>query len=144
MKKIKLEWSYPREFSSALCCHHAKNRGLYQISRIWGGKETLVYIGLVKGRNRQFRNRLREHEYWLREVRGVIKVRFGTLQVPPKTRLTNKLIETIEGVLICEYQPPYNVAKRETFLAHQNVVIYNCGFRGSLKKSFKVEDYYLD
>lgn len=74
------------------------NRGIYSISRIYRGKETLLYIGKTK---RSFLQRIREHNKdWLWNVKGQIKIRLGIMEYPEGGRYSVKKLADVELLLI--------------------------------------------
>jgi len=85
---------------------------------LFGKKETLLYIGIVKSSNRTFKERLSEHKYWLNKYRGKIKVRLGTIQKK-------------EDLII---SPQENTQKTYSYSIDEDLQIKNIGYRGFLPK----------
>ncbi|MFB5198043.1 GIY-YIG nuclease family protein [Neobacillus sp. KR4-4] len=58
----------------------SQNNGIYAIYRIYGSKETFIYIGKT---TRSFLQRINEHyNDWLFAVRGQIRIRIEILTFP--------------------------------------------------------------
>jgi len=74
-KEIELRWTYPKEMNAAWESDDSYGRGIYQITRWFGDNESLIYIGLVKKKNRDFYIRLNEHWKWLENLRSCLKTR---------------------------------------------------------------------
>ncbi|MGE4418777.1 MAG: hypothetical protein AB7D38_02950 [Sulfurimonas sp.] len=134
MKNIKIEWTYPVDYYNALEHDLSSKTGLYQISRLFGKNETLLYLGIVKSSNRTFQKRLTEHEYWIKEYRGTIKVRFGTIQRKRGLQINPQLIEDVESVLIYELNPIENIQKTCGYFINKDLQVENIGYRGFLPK----------
>lgn len=133
-KNIEIKWTYPKTFDSAWESDESYGRGIYQITRFFGGSESLLYIGLVKAEDRNFYQRLSEHWQWLLSVRGTVKIRFGKIVGRQGFTLTEAILETAEGALIWEHQPKGNKSKKNTYSIHHHLVITNSGNRGKLNK----------
>ena len=58
-KEITIKWSYPLEFDKVLDSDRSNEIGLYYISRVFGSKETLLYIGKTTN---SFKSRLSVHK----------------------------------------------------------------------------------
>ncbi len=142
-KTIELSWTYPKIFDSAWESEQSYGRGVYQISRLFGTNEKLLYIGLVKGEYRNFYERLNEHFWWLQNVRGTIYIRFGKVVPRRGFSLTEEIIETLEGALIYEHQPPENTSKMKSYSIYHHLQITNTGYRGQLNKFLDTRDHVL-
>lgn len=140
-KEIELRWTYPKEMNAAWESDDSYGRGIYQITRWFGDNESLIYIGLVKKKNRDFYIRLNEHWKWLENLRGEVYIRFGKIVKKEGLHTTEKLIETIEGALICEHDPKLNTCKINSYTAHKELVIRNTGYRGFLHKVVDTRDH---
>ncbi len=135
IKIIQIKWSYPVDYDKALEHKLSSEIGLYQISRVFGENETLLYIGIVKSKNRSFKKRLLEHKRdWLKEYRGKIRVRFGIIERKRGLSITPELIENAESLLIYEVEPLENGRKINSYSLNQELEIKNIGYRGSLPK----------
>jgi hypothetical protein len=132
VKNIKIEWTYPVNYYSALQHNSSSGTGLYQISRLFGKNETLIYLGIVKSPNRTFKKRLTEHKYWIQEYRGMIKIRFGIIQGKQGLQINPQLIEDAESILIYELKPIENTQKISSYSINKDLQIKNIGYRGFL------------
>ncbi len=59
MRNIELYWSYPRNYDDIGNHPYAGCLGIYYISRIWGGKETAIYVGKTL---QAFKYRMYQHD----------------------------------------------------------------------------------
>lgn len=131
-KTITLNWSYPVRYSNAYDRENCFRNGIYYISRVFEGKELLIYIGKTID---CFWNRMKSHEEtWLASIKGEKWIRFGSI-VSPKV-YDNDLIEDIESAIIYEVQPDENWMKTcsYTYRSGYFVSINNTGYRGVLPK----------
>lgn len=138
---ISIKWTYPKDVYTAYNSDESYGRGVYQVTRLFGGNESLLYIGLVKKSNRNFYERLDEHWPWLKETRGRVFIRFGRILPRKGFKLTEELIETIEGVMIFDSQPHWNDKKLNSFTIHKNLRIQNSGYRGYVAKTLDTRDF---
>ena len=108
--------------------------GLYQITRVFGSYESLLYIGIVWSDTRTFRIRMEEHRKdWLGQLRG-INYRFATITPLRGLSRTRQLVEEIEGALVFQTEPPENTSKVSSYSIRHDLVIINRGNRGMLPK----------
>ncbi len=140
-KEIEIRWTYPKEMNAAWDSDESMGRGIYQITRVFGQSETLIYVGLVKKRGRHFYLRLNEHWSWMEKMRGTVNIRFGRIVNDGDMRITEKLIETIEGALICEHEPRRNICKINSYFAHRELIIWNTGYRGFMNQIVDTRDH---
>jgi hypothetical protein len=139
---VHVYWSYPKTWESALSAIEAEGTGVYQIYRRFGQSETLLYIGLVKGKSRKFRVRMNEHRRdWLYQKRGAIQLRFGEIQTFRGLALDEQLIEEVEGALIYDAQPPENTQKRSDYKVRADLIVKNKGYRGQLQELIDTRDH---
>ncbi|MBR3575828.1 MAG: hypothetical protein IKL42_00310, partial [Clostridia bacterium] len=76
-KIIRISWSNPLFLDDAILSNLSNTQGLYYISRIFGGKETSLYVGIAT-QNNTISKRLKSHKkHWLKLYRGKIRVRIG-------------------------------------------------------------------
>lgn len=137
-KSVTIEWSYPIVCSRAYEKDKYTENGIYYISRVFGGHETLIYIGKTVD---CFMNRIKSHEeVWLNTVRGKKYIRFGCI-LAPKT-YDNDLIEDIESAIIYEMKPQNNYMKTcsYTYRSGYFVNINNTGYRGVLPQLINGRD----
>ena len=64
-KIIRINWNEALPLEDAIASDLSNTQGLYYISRVFGNKETSLYLGIATQRN-TIRNRLKNHsEHWL-------------------------------------------------------------------------------
>lgn len=132
-RSVTLKWSYPIEYTNAYNKEICTQTGIYYISRVFGGHETLIYIGKTVD---CFFNRMKSHdENWLKSVRGKKYIRFGSIMTPKE--YANDLVEDIESAIIYEMQPQSNYMKTcaYTYRSGYFVNINNTGYRGVLPQT---------
>src|SRR3990170_7336698 len=99
MEMIRVFWEGP--YSVTSCIDKFGNYddfGIYAITRQWGGKETLLYIGRAYWRT--FAERIAEHEReWLNELRGTVKVRIGRIKLRYGKKHSLSRMDDIEKLL---------------------------------------------
>lgn len=127
IKTIKINWSYPILYANIFSSNKINDKGIYYLSRKFGDKETLLYIGKT---NNSFYNRLYSHKDWLNEYRGKVFVRLGII-VSPKTYDDN-IITDVESALIYEMKPFENTDKVNGYHYLTECEIINTGYKGLL------------
>lgn len=106
--------------------------GIYAIYRVYGEKETLLYIGKT---SRTFWQRISEHQKdWLWNVKGKIKIRLGLLEFPNSGRYSAKKLADVESLLILWHLPKENTTSTCYYRGRVNLEIINLGRRGQLAK----------
>lgn len=126
---VQLDWSRACRWDKGLP-HFAEDIGIYQLTREFGGWDSLLYIGIVWSDSRTFFTRMQEHrKAWLGELRG-IRYRFATIRPLRGLSRTRTLVEEIEGALICQLQPPENTSKKSFYSLRSDLVIHSGGDRG--------------
>ena len=79
-KHITIKWSYPTEIDKILQTEDMNDIGIYYISRVFGKKESILYIGKT---THSFGSRLESHkEKWLDKYKGTKYVRLGRIVHP--------------------------------------------------------------
>lgn len=97
-KIIRIQWPEPLPIHEAIISNISLTTGLYYITRIFGGNETSLYIGVAKGNN-TIRHRLKAHiDDWLYLYRGKKYVRVGTIIYP--TVVSDRIIDHAESALL--------------------------------------------
>jgi hypothetical protein len=137
-RRVEIRWSNPCKWDSRSASLNAPDTanatGIYQLTRVWAGYEQLLYIGIVWADTRTMLERMADHrKKWLGVLRG-INYRFGV--ITPLRGLTRDryLLETIEGALIYELQPPENDKKKSSYSSYGDLFINNRGNRGAIPK----------
>ena len=130
MDKIRVFWSKSMTIDKAINKKEKDHEYLYSIF----GKSKLLYIGMTQG---YIGNRLSRHEI-LDEIlddysERQIRIKFGNVIAPSFGRITRKLIQDVEAVLINYHDPPYNTQNTSTYWG-RDVQITNQGTYRPLKK----------
>jgi len=132
MTTVQIRWHGPYNLDSITMRDVCYNNGIYAISRVFGGKETLLYIGKT---GRTFVQRLTEHNKdWLWSVRGLIQIRVGLLEYASSERHTAQKLGDTESLLIHWHSPPYNTTYRDWYYGRNKLEVINVGKRGPLDK----------
>lgn len=132
MTTVQIRWFGPYSFESIHRRDIAYQKGIYAIYRIYGGKESLLYIGKTK---RTFMQRILEHDRdWLCNVRGTIQVRFGVLEFPNGGKFSTQKLSDTESLLIHWHSPLYNTSCMEWYRGRYNLEVINVGRKGLLDK----------
>ncbi|QCJ45509.1 GIY-YIG nuclease family protein (plasmid) [Bacillus sp. S3] len=133
MTTVYIRWYGPYSLDNINIRDIAYHNGVYSIYRVFGGKETLLYIGKT---GRSFIQRITEHNKdWLWNVRGAIQIRFGILEYPHGGRYSVQKLNDTESLLIYWHSPPFNTTYRERYYGRDKLEIINVGRRGSLDKN---------
>lgn len=120
-KIIRIHWHSPIPFEDVLKSELTNTQGLYYITRIFGTKETSLYLGIARYHN-TIRHRLESHrDKWLHHYRGQINVRVGYIIYPTNMSMDEKaeIINHAESAIL--YDPahkklfPENVDKRSSY-----------------------------
>ncbi len=139
MNKIIINWSDPILIKDVSSNGLALQNGIYQIIQD-NEKEELLYIGLVKGSQRNFRQRIQEH---LKDkdilLNGNILVRFGIFEAP----VTDEEIEEIEGALIFDSNPSLNKSKTSQYSKNNEYYIINQKNKGLLQNIIDTRTHYM-
>lgn len=137
-KIIRIEWSEPLLIEDAIESPASYHAGLYYLTRLFGTKETSLYIG--KATN-TIRERLKSHrKEWVYEYRGKIFVRLGTIIYP---RLVDaEIIDHAESALIFEHSGILtdNTDKRFTYSYSDLYRIENTGDYFELKQHIRMHN----
>ena len=110
-KIIRINWHSPMTFEEALQSDLTKEQGLYYITRVFGHKETSLYLGIARYHN-TIKHRLEAHrDNWLPAYRGQIYVRVGHITYPRNMEIERK----VEIITHAESAILYDPAHRELF-----------------------------
>ena len=140
-RKIKIYWSKPMSIKEFRESDSRFEKGLYYVSRINGGHETLLYIGKT---DNSFTNRIESHiknrHWWITQFPDTILIRLGTIMHPKD--YTKADLCAAESGLIFEMKPVGNNKQTMEYTYNYeyndgNTVrlfeIYNEGNRKALK-----------
>ncbi len=150
-RNITIKWDYPIEFSSILRKETMNGIGLYYISRKFGSKESMLYIGKT---TYSFYSRLDSHNvYKIDKYRGKKFVRLGHI-VSPQNISDDELKELINDAekTIIFYVSNFNdcvlvdnIDCRQSISYNNKLKIRNIGYRGQLPKElFIPEDMLIE
>ena len=136
IKTVKIYWTYPVLYENIFSSIKVSEKGIYYLSRNFGDKETLLYIGKTSN---SFYNRLNSHKYWLNLYRGKLFDRLGII-ISPKT-YDDSLITDVESALIFEMQPFENTDKTNGYYYLNECKIVNTGYRGLLPPVISMREH---
>ena len=129
---IRIKWDGPYDLEQAKCLSGKEDYGMYQIygRHVIFGKDSLLYIG--KAVDQSFSKRLKDHEYWLRDVSG-LEIYVGRIydEDYEDDNDWGSLVPQCESLLIYWHSPPYNSQHINTHTAN-NIKIHNHGELASL------------
>lgn len=114
-KIIRINWNKPTELDEAIESDLTDTQGLYYISRVFGNKETSLYLGIATEYN-TVRNRLKCHENkWLNLYRGKKYVRIGQIVYPKN--YDSSIIQHAESAIIYEHRDIFidNTCKKKSY-----------------------------
>ena len=141
LKKVIIDWSKPRSLDKNWYDEILSGRGLYYLSRKFGKKDTLLYIGQTFD---CFYNRFVAHDwYWLNKYRGEKRFRLGSITYPTgKTDVEmNQLIKDVESVLIYTMKPKENIMGIYSYTPKHLYVVSNTEYLGELPKTISMRDH---
>lgn len=136
---IRIHWSYPGQIDNVIASPESTEKGVYYISRDFGGHETSLYLGKA---TRTFRERLKAHnENWLTSVRGTIYIRLGLIEYPIKP--TDEQINDAESGILFSHKDifPKNEKKIYSYSYKDVYRIENQGFRGKLPQFIRMQEH---
>ena len=119
-KIIRINWNKALPLEDAIASDLSNTQGLYYISRIFGNKETSLYLGIATQHN-TIRNRLKNHsEHWLNLYRGKIYVRLGHIIYPRNHDAS--MIDHAESAILYEQKEVFfeNTSKTKTFTVQRD------------------------
>lgn len=140
---IRVYWHEPVLLDDILKNDLSLKQGLYYITRVFGEKETSIYVGIATGKN-TIRNRLRYHiSNWLYEYRGKKYVRIGEIVYP---RLYNdQIIDYAESAIL--FDPRHknlfeaNISKRKSYSYYDLYRIENVGDNYQLEEYIRMHEH---
>ncbi|MED2737701.1 GIY-YIG nuclease family protein [Bacillus toyonensis] len=137
MTTVNIRWSKPSSLEDLHTNPLALQKGIYAIYRLYGGKETLIYIGKT---TRSFNERLNEHyNDWLHTVRGQVFIRMGILEYPDRGRYSSQKLSDVESLLIVWHAPQQNTMSSVYYRGREELIIKNKGNRGLVAKTVSAD-----
>lgn len=146
-KIIRINWSTPFLLEDAIKNNLSKTQGLYYITRVFGQKETSLYLGIARNSN-TIKHRLEGHrDWWLPEYRGKIYVRLGNIIYPKLSDISKKseIIDHAESAIL--FDPahkkifPENISKRKSYTYSELYRIENVGDIFQLKPTIRMHEH---
>jgi hypothetical protein len=138
MTTVHIRWYGAYSFESFYNKDIALSSGIYAIYRVYGEKESLLYIGKT---SRTFWQRISEHQKdWLWDVKGKIQIRLGLLEFPDSGRYASKKLADVESLLILWHLPKENTTSTGYYWGRDDLEIINLGRRGLLAKRVSASD----
>lgn len=141
MRRITINWSYPKEFDRILLDQRMENIGLYYITQQLGNQIYDLYIGKTIY---SFGSRLEDHAWsWLGQYAGTKQVRLGTIVSPKRLSAGERriLIEDAEKTLIfLQHSLEQNIQCRKSCNVNYRLRITNTGYRGNLPAEMYIPD----
>lgn len=138
MTCVNIRWFGPYNLENFYLKDISLNLGIYTIYRIYGDKETLIYIGKT---SRDFYRRINEHhKHWLCDVKGKIEIRLGLLEFPNGSRYSSQKLTDVESLLILWHKPRDNSKSTVYYRGRFNLEITNLGRRGLIDKKVLATD----
>jgi hypothetical protein len=143
LKQVTVTWSYPKRLDNMWADERLHEVGLYYISRKFGVKETLLYIGQTYD---SYYNRLVAHDYlWLHKYRGTKYIRLGTITYPANKsgEELRALIKDVESTLIYDMRDIliHNTMGRNTYAPKHLYAVANEGYRGELSAMVSMREH---
>jgi hypothetical protein len=138
MTIVNVRWYGPYSLDSYYNKDISLSSGIYAIYRVFGGKETLLYIGKT---SRDFFSKISEHDkHWLWGVKGDIKIRLGLLEFPNGGKFSLQKLSDVESLLILWHKPKWNTSSTVYYRGRFNLEVNNLGRRGFLDKTVSAYD----
>lgn len=140
LRNVEINWSKPMLYENSYYNERVDGKGLYYISRKFGGNEALLYIG--KTYDCFFIRLLSHDENWLNKYRGTKYVRFGTISSPIVDDEEFKiLVKDVESALIYELNPVHNTMSTKSYTLTYECRIRNSGYHGVLPLEINMRDH---
>lgn len=139
-KIIRINWSEPIELEEAIENDISNIQGLYYITRLFGSKESSLYLGIATGKN-TIRNRLRAHSKdWLNLYRGKIYVRLGKVIYP--RNCDDSIIDHAESAILYEQSKVFyeNTCKTKSYSYSELYRVENEGDIFELKPVIRMQE----
>ncbi|QOR67139.1 GIY-YIG nuclease family protein [Cytobacillus suaedae] len=138
MTIVNVRWYGPYSLENFCNKETSLYNGIYAIYRVFGGKETLLYIGKT---SRDFSSRISEHnKHWLWGVKGYIQIRVGILEFPNGGKFSLQKLSDVESLLILWHLPKENTASTVYYRGRFSLEVYNVGRRGLIDKKVSADD----
>ena len=143
LKKVKIDWSYPKKLDNMWNDERLNDYGVYYISSKYKDKEKFLYIGQTYD---SFYNRLVSHDFnWLNEYKGEKYIRLGYITYPPSINgdeAKKKIIKAVEAALIFDMRDIVeNISGISSYTPEYWIKINNTGYRGELRETISMWEH---
>lgn len=146
-KIIRINWNKALPLEDAIASELSKTQGLYYITRVFGKKETSLYLGIAR-KNNTIKHRLEGHrDWWLPSYRGKIFVRIGNIVYPKVSDIDKKseLIDHAESAILFDPKHknmfPENISKRKSYTYIELYRIENIGDIFELEPQIRMHEH---
>ena len=139
-KIIRIFWNDALPLDDAIESELSNTQGLYYISRLFGEKETTLYLGIAT-KNNTIRHRLKAHrDGWTKLYRGKIFVRIGHITYPRNYNESH--IDHAESAIVYEQKDVFyeNTSKTKTYSYTDLYRIENEGDIFELKPVIRMQE----
>lgn len=139
-KIIRIYWNEAMLLEDAIESDIANSQGLYYITRVFGNKETSLYLGIAT-KNNTIAHRLKSHkENWLHLYRGRIYVRVGHVIYPKNPDAS--IIDHAESAILYEQKDVFfeNTCKTKSYSYSELYRIENEGNLFELKPVIRMHE----
>ncbi len=140
-KIIRIHWNKALPLDEAISSDLSKTQGLYYLTRVFGEKETSLYIGIATNNN-TISHRLKAHrDHWLNLYRGNIYVRIGTVVYPRE--VNHHIIDHAESAIVFEMSDVFyeNTSKTKTYTYTDIYRVENEGDIFELKPKIRMQEH---
>lgn len=137
---VVIKWLDALTLDEAIESSNANSKGLYYISRVFGNKETTLYLGIAT-KNNTIAHRLKGHKSsWLNDYRGTIKVRIGKV-IYPHTNI-DEIIDHAESCILYEQGDLFfeNTSKTKSYKYNNLYKFKNIGDIFELKPTINMAE----
>ncbi len=140
-KIIRIHWNKALPLDEAISSDLSKTQGLYYLTRVFGEKETSLYIGIATNNN-TISHRLKAHrDHWLNLYSGKIYVRIGTVVYPRE--VNQHIIDHAESAIVFEMSDVFyeNTSKTKTYTYTDIYRVENEGDIFELKPKIRMQEH---
>lgn len=140
-KIIRINWNTALPLEEAIASDLSNTQGLYYISKVFGNKETSLYLGIATQHN-TIRSRLKSHKkHWVTLYRGEILVRIGHVIYPKNADAS--IIDHAESAIVYEQSNVFfeNTSKTSSYSYTELYRIENEGDIFELKPKIRMHEH---
>ncbi len=137
METAHINWYGPHSLQHFFTKEISTNYGVYAIYRIYGNKQTLLYIGKT---TRSFWQRISEHDKkWFCNIKGRIIIRVGVLVNSEGGRFSAKRLSDVESLLVLWHHPCENTSCTRYYSGRMALEVVSHGRRGLIDREVSTE-----